>query len=139
MKYLSELFFKIHSVYYFSSFLGGLAFLGRINTRVYTKLLPQYQTVQKCSWITKPIFNHLEQVKVKFFWGGGGSTSILEGVYHCKTIAYRTARLRTNLDPLYRSHFYALCSCIFDVKYRTSSDVSAGRNLSAIFGINSPF
>ena len=80
MKDPSELFFNIYSVY---SFLGGLAFLGRINTRVYTKLLPQYQTVQKCAVRTKPIFYHLEQVKVKFFWGKGGSTSTLDGVYHC--------------------------------------------------------
>ena len=49
----------------------GLEFLGRMNTRVYTKLLPQYQTVQKCAVPTKPIFHHLEQVKVKFFLGGG--------------------------------------------------------------------
>ena len=56
----------------FSSFFGGLAFLGRINTRAYTKLLPQYQTVQKCAVPTKPIFHHLEQFKVKF-WGGVGS------------------------------------------------------------------
>ena len=47
-------------------------FLGRINTRVYTKLLPQYQTVQKCAVPTKPIFHQLEQVRVKCFLGGRG-------------------------------------------------------------------
>ena len=46
-------------------------FLGRINTRVYTKLLTQYQTVPKCDVPTKPIFHLLGQVKVKFFWEGG--------------------------------------------------------------------
>ena len=70
MKDLSEIFFNIYSVYYFSYFFGGLAFLGIINTRVYTKLLLQYQTVQKCVLPTKIIFHHLEQVKVKFFCGG---------------------------------------------------------------------
>ena len=67
MKDLSDLFFNIYSVYsFFHLFWGGLAFLGRINTRVYTKLLPQYHTVQKCTVPTKPIFHHLEQVKVTF-------------------------------------------------------------------------
>ena len=56
----------------FSSFFGGLAFLGRIYTRVNTKLLPRYQTVQKCAVRIKPIFHLLEQVKVKFFLGGRG-------------------------------------------------------------------
>ena len=64
MKDLSELLFNIKLFYSSSSFFGGLAFLGRINTRVYTKLLPQYHTVQKCTVPTKPIFHHLEQVKV---------------------------------------------------------------------------
>ena len=84
MKDLSELFFNIYSVYSFSYFWGGLAFLGRINTRVYTKLLPQYQTVQRCAVPTKPIFQHLEQVKFKFWGRMGGSTSTLDGVYQCK-------------------------------------------------------
>ena len=65
MKDLSEFFFNIELVYSFSPFWGGLTFLGRINTRVYTKLLPQYHTVQKCTVPTKPIFHHLEQVQVK--------------------------------------------------------------------------
>ena len=72
MKDISELFFNIYSVFLFSSFFRGLAFLGRINTRVHTKLLPQYHTVQKCAIPTKPIFCRLEQVKGKFFLGGGG-------------------------------------------------------------------
>ena len=71
MKDLSELFFNIYSVYYFFNFFGGLVFLCRINTRVCTKLLPQYQTIQKCAVPTKPFFHHLEQVKVKLFYGGG--------------------------------------------------------------------
>ena len=72
MKYLSELFVQhIFSLFFFHLF-RGLAFLWRINTRSYTKLLFQYQTVQKCAITTKPIFNHLEQVKVKFFWGKVG-------------------------------------------------------------------
>ena len=52
-----------------SSFFGWLAFLGRINNKVYTKLLPQYQTVHKCAVPTNPIFHHLEQLKVNVFWG----------------------------------------------------------------------
>ena len=59
MKDLSELFSNIYSVYSFFILFGGLAFLGRIYTRVYTKLLPQYETVQKCAVPTKPIFCHL--------------------------------------------------------------------------------
>ena len=70
MKYPSELFFNIDSVYYFFIFFGGLVFLGRMNTRVYKKLLPQYQTVQKCAVLIKTIFHHLEKVKVEFFGGG---------------------------------------------------------------------
>ena len=57
----------MYSVYSFSSFFGGLAFLGRINTRVYAKLLPQYQATHKCAVPTKPIFHHSEQVKVELF------------------------------------------------------------------------
>ena len=72
MKDLSELFFNIYSVYSFSPFFGGLAFLGRINNRVYTKLLTRYQTVQKCDVPTRPNFHHLEQVKVKYFGDKGG-------------------------------------------------------------------
>ena len=73
MKDLGKLFFNIYSVNYFLIiFVEGLAFLGKINTRVYTKLLPQYQTVQKCAGPTKNIFCHLEQVKIKFYFGEGG-------------------------------------------------------------------
>ena len=71
MKDLIELFSTYIQFILFSSFFGGAAFLVKINTRVYTKLLPQYQIVQKCAVPTKPIFHHLEQVKVKFFFGGG--------------------------------------------------------------------
>ena len=66
MKDLSELLFNIKLVYSSSSFFGGLAFLGRINTRVYTKLLPQYHTVQKLYCPNQTHFHHLEQVKVTF-------------------------------------------------------------------------
>ena len=72
MKYLSELFFNIFSVYSFFIFFGGACFLSGTNTRVYTKLLPQYQTVRKCAVPTKPIFHHWEKVKVKFFGGERG-------------------------------------------------------------------
>ena len=72
MKDISELFLNIYSVYSFFNFFLGLEFLGILNTRVYKKLLPQYQTFQKCAVPTKTIFHHLEQVKVKFFWGKGG-------------------------------------------------------------------
>ena len=45
-------------------------FLCRINTRVCTKLLPQYQTIQKYAVPTKHMFHHLEQVKVNSLGGG---------------------------------------------------------------------
>ena len=76
MKDLNEIFFKIFSVHYFFIFL----FLGRKNTRVYTKPLSKYQTVQKCAVPTKPIFHLLEQVKDKFWGEEGGPTSNLDGV-----------------------------------------------------------
>ena len=88
----------------FSYFLGGLAFLGRINTRVYTKLLHQYQTVQRCAVPTKPIFQHLEQVKFKFWGRMGGSTSTLDGVYHCK-IDKRSEWICTKLNE-WRGWFF---------------------------------
>ena len=72
MKDLSELFFNIFSVYSFFIFFGGACFLSGTNTRVYTKLLPKYQTVQNYVVPTKPILYHLEQVKVKFFEKKGG-------------------------------------------------------------------
>ena len=70
MNDLSALFFNPYSVF-FPYFGGELALLGRTNTRVYTKLLPEYLTVHKCAGSNKPIFHLLEQVKVKFFLGGG--------------------------------------------------------------------
>ena len=81
MKDLSDLFFNIIQFILFS-FFWGLTFLARISTRVYTKLLPQYQTVQKCAVPTKPISHHLEQVRVKFFGGKGSSKSTLDGDYN---------------------------------------------------------
>ena len=72
MKDLSEIFFNVYRVYSFFIIFGGLAFLGTIINRVYTELLPQYQTVQKCAVPTKSIFRRVEQVKVKCFGGGGG-------------------------------------------------------------------
>ena len=52
-------------------FFGGLVFLERINTKVYTKPVPQYQTFHKCAVPTKPIFHHKEQVKGMFLRGKG--------------------------------------------------------------------
>ena len=68
----------------FSSFLWRIACLDKINTRVYKKLLPQYQTVQKCAVPTKPIFITWNKLKLGFLGGKGGSTSILDDAYHCK-------------------------------------------------------
>ena len=72
MKYLIELFFGIYLVYSLFIFLGGPAFVCRINTKVYTKLLPQYYVVHSCDVQTKRTFIRLEQVKVKFGGVGGG-------------------------------------------------------------------
>ena len=78
MKDPSELFFNIYSNY---SFYMEHMFLGRINTILYTKLLPQYQTDENCAVPIKPIFHHLEKVKGKICgWGWGGSTSTLDDV-----------------------------------------------------------
>ena len=87
MKVLRKLLLNIHSVYSFFIFnFRGLAILGRINTRVYTKLLTQYKTVQKCAVPTKPIFHHLEQIKVKFFEKKG----VLEAPWMVYTTVSRT-------------------------------------------------
>ena len=59
------LFQHIFSLF-FLYFFRGLEFLGRTNTRVCKKILPRYQTVQKCAVPTKTIFHCLEQVKVDF-------------------------------------------------------------------------
>ena len=92
---------------FFFIFLGGLAFLGIIHTRVYTKRLPRYQTVQKCAIPTKHIFHHLEQVKVKSFGGKGGSTSTLDGVYHCK-IDERSEWVFTKLNEWRGWYFFGI-------------------------------
>ena len=65
----------------FSYFLGGLVFLGRIKTREYKKLLPQYQTVQKCDVPTKPIFVTRKKLKLMFF-GEKGIPQAPWIVYH---------------------------------------------------------
>ena len=82
---ISASFFSIYIQFIlFSYFFGGLEFLGRINTRVYTRLLPQYQNVHKCAVPKKPIAYYLEQVMVKFLKKDGCSTSTQDGVYHFK-------------------------------------------------------
>ena len=71
MKDLSDLFFIIQLVYSFFVFFRGLVFLVRLDTRVYTKLLPQYQTIQKCAVSTKPIFHSWNKLKLSLGGRGG--------------------------------------------------------------------
>ena len=66
MNDLGDIFLNIQLVYSFSSLFGGLAFLGRINTRVCTKILPQYQTIHKCAVPTKTIFITWEKLRLFF-------------------------------------------------------------------------
>ena len=77
------LFQRTFSLFFFIFFRGDW-FLGRINTRVCTKLFTQYQTVQKFDVATKPIFITWNKLKLSFLGDKGGSTSTLDGVYHCK-------------------------------------------------------
>ena len=105
MKDLSKIFFNLYLVYSFSYFWRGIAFLCRINTRVCIKLLPQYQTAQKCAVPTKPIFHHLEQVKVAFWGWGGDSTITLDGVCHFKTTVME---IRTLQSAIRMDHYERL-------------------------------